>query len=168
VSETLPEGLVALMREASPYFISTAMPDGSPQLTQTWVDPDGAHILINTVEGFQKVKNVRRDPRVAVAVSDPSNPPGIGFRHLQSRGPFVAAPSPTGSSVSIALFTACAKSKREMCSRDRTPDGPSQPSALQASFRRAAPSDRARPARRNETESPDGADLRSCDGSGVR
>jgi PPOX class probable F420-dependent enzyme len=61
------------MREASPCFISTAMPDGSPQLTQTWVDTDGAHILINTVEGFQKVKNIRRDPRVAVAISDRSN-----------------------------------------------------------------------------------------------
>jgi PPOX class probable F420-dependent enzyme len=70
----LPENLVALMRQASPCFISTTMPDGSPQLTQTWVDTDGAHVLINTVEGFQKVQNVRRDPRVAVAVSDPSNP----------------------------------------------------------------------------------------------
>jgi PPOX class probable F420-dependent enzyme len=74
VPETLPDGLVALMHAASPCFISTTMPDGSPQLTQTWVDTDGAHILINTVEGFQKVKNIRRDPRVAVAVSDPSNP----------------------------------------------------------------------------------------------
>lgn len=50
------------------------MPDGSSQLTQTWVDTDGSNVLINTVEGFQKVKNIRRDPRVAVAVSDPSNP----------------------------------------------------------------------------------------------
>jgi PPOX class probable F420-dependent enzyme len=74
VSETLPEDLVALMRQASPCFISTAMPDGSPQLTQTWVDTDGVRILVNTVEGFQKVRNIRRDPRVAVAVSDPSNP----------------------------------------------------------------------------------------------
>jgi PPOX class probable F420-dependent enzyme len=62
------------MRQPSPCFISTAMPDGSPQLTQTWVDTDGVAILINTVEGFQKVKNIRRDPRVAVAVSDASNP----------------------------------------------------------------------------------------------
>src|ERR1700729_1041079 len=74
VPESLPDGLVALMHAASPCFISTTMPDGSPQLTQTWVDTDGEHILINTVEGFQKVKNVRRDPRVAVAVSDPANP----------------------------------------------------------------------------------------------
>jgi PPOX class probable F420-dependent enzyme len=74
VPDKLPMDLVTLMRGASPCFISTTMPDGSPQLTQTWVDTDGSHVLINTVEGFQKVKNIRRDPRVAVAVSDPSNP----------------------------------------------------------------------------------------------
>jgi PPOX class probable F420-dependent enzyme len=80
--DKLPEELVALMRGASLCFISTTMADGSPQLTQTWVDTDGAHILINTVEGFQKVKNVRRDPRVAVAVSDPINP----SRYFSVRG----------------------------------------------------------------------------------
>jgi PPOX class probable F420-dependent enzyme len=70
----LPEGLIALLGQPSPCFLTTLMPDGSPQLTQTWVDTDGEHILINTVQGFQKIKNVERDPRVAVAVSDPSNP----------------------------------------------------------------------------------------------
>jgi PPOX class probable F420-dependent enzyme len=82
---TLPSGLLALLREASPCFITTLMPDGSPQLTQTWVDTDGAHILINTVEGFQKVRNIRRDPRVAVAVSDPTNP----SRYFAVRGEVV-------------------------------------------------------------------------------
>ena len=43
-------------------------------MTQTWVDTDGAHVLINTVEGHQKVRNVGRDPRVAVSVSDPADP----------------------------------------------------------------------------------------------
>ena len=70
----LPEGLIALLHQASPCFLTTLMPDGSPQLTQTWVDTDGEHVIINTVQGFQKVRNVERDPRVAVAVSDPSNP----------------------------------------------------------------------------------------------
>jgi PPOX class probable F420-dependent enzyme len=74
MTTNLPDDLVALLRQASPCFISTVMPDGSPQLTQTWVDTDGTHILINTVDGFRKVKNIRRDPRVAVAVSDPANP----------------------------------------------------------------------------------------------
>jgi hypothetical protein len=36
------------------------MPDGSPQVTQTWVDTDGVHILIDTVQGFQKVRNLGR------------------------------------------------------------------------------------------------------------
>jgi PPOX class probable F420-dependent enzyme len=50
------------------------MPDGSPQLTQTWVDTDGRHVLINTVDGHQKVANMHRDPRVAVNVADPDDP----------------------------------------------------------------------------------------------
>jgi hypothetical protein len=38
------------------------------------VDTDGKHIIINTVQGFQKARNVDRDPRVAVAIADPENP----------------------------------------------------------------------------------------------
>ena len=66
----LPEPLLVLLRGTSPCFISTVMPDGSPQLTQTWVDTDGAHVVINTVQAFQKVRNMMRDPRVAVNIAD--------------------------------------------------------------------------------------------------
>jgi len=37
------------------------------------VDTDGEHILVNTAQGRQKELNVRRDPRVAVNVVDPTN-----------------------------------------------------------------------------------------------
>jgi PPOX class probable F420-dependent enzyme len=70
----LPEGLIALLRQPSPCFLATVMPDGSPQMTQTWVDTDGEHVVINTVQGHQKVKNIKRDPRVAVNICDVSNP----------------------------------------------------------------------------------------------
>lgn len=70
----LPEELLGLLRRPSTCYIATTMPDGSPQLTQTWVDTDGHHLLINTVDGFQKARNVQRDPRVAVAVADPNHP----------------------------------------------------------------------------------------------
>ncbi|MFI5927678.1 PPOX class F420-dependent oxidoreductase [Micromonospora sp. NPDC051543] len=70
----LPDDLLALLRQPSTCYVTTLMPDGSPQLTQTWVDTDGTHILINTVENFQKTRNVRRDPRVALAISDPDKP----------------------------------------------------------------------------------------------
>lgn len=81
----LPAGLLALLEQPSPCFVATTMPDGSPQLTQTWVDTDGTHILINTVQGFQKVRNLERDPRLAVAVSDPARP----SRYFHVRGEVV-------------------------------------------------------------------------------
>src|ERR1700677_2754680 len=58
------------------------MADGSPHLTQTWVDTDGEHVLINSVQGHVKVRNIERDPRVAVAISDPDKP----SRYFQVRG----------------------------------------------------------------------------------
>jgi PPOX class probable F420-dependent enzyme len=70
----LPSGLLDLLRKPSPCFLTTLMPDGSPQTTMTWVDTDGEHVIVNTVETHLKVKNVRRDPRVSVAVCDAANP----------------------------------------------------------------------------------------------
>jgi PPOX class probable F420-dependent enzyme len=66
--------LLQLLRGRATCYLATTMPDGSPQLTQTWVDTDGANIIINTVEGFQKHRNIQRDPRVAVTVADPDKP----------------------------------------------------------------------------------------------
>lgn len=45
----LPEELLALLRQPSICYISTVMADGSPQVTQTWVDTDGKHVIINSV-----------------------------------------------------------------------------------------------------------------------
>ena len=65
--------LQQLLRERTICFFATIMPDGSPQMTQTWVDTDGQYILINTVEGHQKLRNVQRDPRVTLSLINPSN-----------------------------------------------------------------------------------------------
>jgi PPOX class probable F420-dependent enzyme len=89
----LPDDLVALLRQPSHCYIATLMPDGSPQMTQTWVDTDGDHILINTVQGFQKDKNIQRDPRVAINVSDPSNP----TRYFGIRGRVINASTEGGA-----------------------------------------------------------------------
>ena len=78
----MTDELVALLRAPSTCYVATTMPDGSPQLTQTWVDTDGEHILVNSVVGYQKHRNVERDPRVAVAVADPANP----SRYIRVRG----------------------------------------------------------------------------------
>lgn len=98
----LPDGLLALLRQPSPCFLATTMPDGSPQLTQTWVDTDGGHILVNTVQGFQKARNVERDPRVAVSVSDPASP----SRYYAVRGRVVDATTTGGAEHIEALASA--------------------------------------------------------------
>jgi PPOX class probable F420-dependent enzyme len=67
-------GLKRLLQEAAYGQLATLMPDGAPQLTQVWLDTDGTHVLVNTVASHQKVKNVRRDPRVAINVHDPARP----------------------------------------------------------------------------------------------
>ncbi len=62
--------------------LATVMPDGSPQVTPVWFDFDGRCILVNSARGRLKDKNVRRDGRVALDISDAQNP----YRHLAIRG----------------------------------------------------------------------------------
>jgi PPOX class probable F420-dependent enzyme len=75
-ADRLSPGGVKLLEEKQIAIISTIMPDGSPQSTPVWVDvePDGSHVLINTVKGHLKLDNIQRDPRVAVTVVDSQAP----------------------------------------------------------------------------------------------
>lgn len=82
----LQQELLDLLHKPSLCYIATTMADGSPQLTQTWVDTDGTHVLINSVQGFVKVKNLERDPRVAVTITDPDTT----SRYFQVRGRVVS------------------------------------------------------------------------------
>ncbi len=66
-------------------IIATIMPDGSPQATAVWVDTDGEHVQFNTAEGRVKTKNLRRDPRVAVAILNAENP----YEQITIRGSVV-------------------------------------------------------------------------------
>jgi PPOX class probable F420-dependent enzyme len=67
-----------------PVFVhlTTLMPDGSPQVSPVWVDVDGDTIVINSAEDRVKDKNIRRDPRIALSVTDPDNP----YNALMVRG----------------------------------------------------------------------------------
>jgi PPOX class probable F420-dependent enzyme len=69
------------------------MPDGSPQLTQTWVSTDGKHIVINIVDGMQKARNIARDGRVAVNVVDPDEI----FRYYAVRGRVIGVTTEGGA-----------------------------------------------------------------------
>jgi PPOX class probable F420-dependent enzyme len=80
---TIPESHKELLTTKKAFAqLATLNPDGSPQVTPVWVDFDGTHVLINTAKGRVKAKNLAREPRVAMAVSDPDNP----YRYLGIRG----------------------------------------------------------------------------------
>lgn len=55
-------------------FIATVNRDGTPQVTPTWVDTDAKCVLINTAIGRVKYGNVKRNPNVALAIYDQTNP----------------------------------------------------------------------------------------------
>lgn len=73
----LPQDFKDLLKQKAFCHIATLMPDGSPHTTVTWVDTDDTHVIINTVEGHQKLRNMRRDPRVALNVPNPANPADV-------------------------------------------------------------------------------------------
>jgi PPOX class probable F420-dependent enzyme len=59
-----------LLLEPNFATVGTLDPDGSPQLTIVWIDWDGANVLFNTAAGRAKARNLERDPRVNVLVTD--------------------------------------------------------------------------------------------------
>lgn len=80
--EAIPEKYRDLFSKRAFGSLATLMPDGQPQVTPVWVDLEGDLVLINTAKGRQKDRNLRRDPRVALAIIDPENP----YRYLEIRG----------------------------------------------------------------------------------
>jgi len=63
-------------------YVATIMADGSPHISPVWIDRDGDMLLINTVRGRVKQRNVSRDPRVAISMIQEKSP----YRHLFIRG----------------------------------------------------------------------------------
>ena len=51
---------------ASTVTSSRLNPDGSPQVTLIWVGRDGNELLVAHLGAGQKMRNIERDPRVAL------------------------------------------------------------------------------------------------------
>ncbi|TWF76692.1 PPOX class probable F420-dependent enzyme [Pseudonocardia hierapolitana] len=70
----IPEVFHDLLRSRAVAFVSTLGRSGAPQVTPLWFLWDGDRVRISLVEGRQKLRNLRRDPRIAVAIADPASP----------------------------------------------------------------------------------------------
>ncbi|MFF3462971.1 PPOX class F420-dependent oxidoreductase [Streptomyces sp. NPDC001984] len=54
--------------------VATLGPDGAPQNSVVWIKREGDTVLFSSVEARQKVRNLRRDPRISLSVFDLANP----------------------------------------------------------------------------------------------
>ncbi|MFD8949571.1 PPOX class F420-dependent oxidoreductase [Streptomyces xanthophaeus] len=83
MTAALSDSLKTLIDD-SPVFatVATIQPDGSPQLSVTWIARDGDDLLISTTVGRRKEKNLRRDPRITIMI----NPDTAPYTYAEVRG----------------------------------------------------------------------------------
>jgi len=78
----IPDKYRDLFTKKAFAHVATVGRDGTPQVTPVWVDYDGTYVRFNTARGRVKDRNLKRAPKVALAIQDPDNP----YRYVQVRG----------------------------------------------------------------------------------
>jgi PPOX class probable F420-dependent enzyme len=67
-----------LLDSAAVATVVTIDPDGTPQVSAAWVGIEDGEIVIGTLDDQRKLRNLRRDPRIALALqSDRINQWGL-------------------------------------------------------------------------------------------
>ena len=69
----LPEDVLAIAQGPSHAHIATVLPDGSPHSVPVWVGVEDGKLAVLTSPGSRKARNIAKDPRVAVSMTEPSN-----------------------------------------------------------------------------------------------
>jgi PPOX class probable F420-dependent enzyme len=83
---TLPESARELLESGALAHLVTLNSDGSPQVSCVWVGLEGDEIVSGHLGPRQKLRNVARDPRVALSVEGTIvQPPGLK-QYLVVRG----------------------------------------------------------------------------------
>lgn len=77
----LPDGIRRLLVDRAYGHVVSLNADGTPQVTMVWMDVDGDDALFNTAEGRVKPRNLRRDPRVQVAIQHRNEPQSYAVLH---------------------------------------------------------------------------------------
>jgi PPOX class probable F420-dependent enzyme len=64
----LPDGARELLESDALAHVVTIDEDGGPQVTLAWVGIEGDEIVLATMPEQRKLRNLRRDPRIALSV----------------------------------------------------------------------------------------------------
>jgi PPOX class probable F420-dependent enzyme len=74
----IPQSVRELVETAPLAHLITLSSNGSPQVTVIWVGIENDEFVISHLAEHQKVKNIRRDPRVALSMlGDKTNAQGL-------------------------------------------------------------------------------------------
>jgi PPOX class probable F420-dependent enzyme len=74
----IPESARSLLLSGRVAHLVTVNPDGSPQVSVVWVGLDGDEIVLAHLGAGHKMRNIERDPRVALSVEGAEiEPPGL-------------------------------------------------------------------------------------------
>ena len=74
----IPEFIHELLAKAPLAHLTTINSKGGPQVTVVWVGIENEEFVIGHLATHQKVKNIRRDGRVALSMlGDKTNPQGL-------------------------------------------------------------------------------------------
>ena len=63
--------LRALIDAGPLAHVVTLNPDGSPQLTVVWIGLDGDDVISAHMSIYRKLRNLQRDPRIAISMQAP-------------------------------------------------------------------------------------------------
>lgn len=64
----IPDAARGILERRALAHLVTLNPDGSPQVSIVWIGLDGDEIVAAHLPEHRKVRNIRRDPRVALSV----------------------------------------------------------------------------------------------------
>jgi PPOX class probable F420-dependent enzyme len=70
-AQALPPALRDLIESGPMAHLSTVNPDGSPHVTAIWIGLDGDDVVSTHIRDNVKLRNIRRDPRVALSFDAP-------------------------------------------------------------------------------------------------
>jgi PPOX class probable F420-dependent enzyme len=70
----LPDAVRKLFDGANLAHLATVLPDGGPHSVPLWVGMEGDRIVFLTQPGSRKARNLERDPRVAISITDRDQP----------------------------------------------------------------------------------------------